>query len=132
MSGTLNLVVNLLGSDKLTGLFRNLIGTGKTARQVMRDMARETAGLERELKKVRREIAGASGNVTDLVTRERELQRQLERSNAELARQRRLLQIDGRSEEHTSELQSLMRISYAVFCLKKNNNTRHNTATRSQ
>src|SRR3546814_2400384 len=26
---------------------------------------------------------------------------------------------DGRSEEHTSELQSLMRISYAVFCLKK-------------
>src|SRR3546814_10556964 len=31
-----------------------------------------------------------------------------------------------RSEEHTSELQSLMRISYAVFCLKKKK-TRHNT-----
>src|SRR3546814_9910470 len=32
----------------------------------------------------------------------------------------------GRSEEHTSELQSLMRISYAVFCLtKKNNDTHH-------
>src|SRR3546814_1223810 len=31
-----------------------------------------------------------------------------------------------RSEEHTSELQSLMRISYAVFCLKKKNNTSHN------
>src|SRR3546814_3709290 len=31
-----------------------------------------------------------------------------------------------RSEEHTSELQSLMRISYAVFCLKKNN-TKHAT-----
>src|SRR3546814_10770632 len=30
---------------------------------------------------------------------------------------------DTRSEEHTSELQSLMRISYAVFCLKKNNIT---------
>src|SRR3546814_5798352 len=29
-----------------------------------------------------------------------------------------------RSEEHTSELQSLMRISYAVFCLKKNNRTK--------
>src|SRR3546814_4242909 len=28
---------------------------------------------------------------------------------------------NGRSEEHTSELQSLMRISYAVFCLKKKN-----------
>src|SRR3546814_5131042 len=31
-----------------------------------------------------------------------------------------------RSEEHTSELQSLMRISYAVFCLKKKNNPNQN------
>src|SRR3546814_5722791 len=30
-----------------------------------------------------------------------------------------------RSEEHTSELQSLMRISYAVFCLKKKSNRNH-------
>src|SRR3546814_5366853 len=30
-----------------------------------------------------------------------------------------------RSEEHTSELQSLMRISYAVFCLKKKNKNNH-------
>src|SRR3546814_3593880 len=35
--------------------------------------------------------------------------------NAEIAKEK------FRSEEHTSELQSLMRISYAVFCLKKNN-----------
>src|SRR3546814_10570418 len=34
-----------------------------------------------------------------------------------------LTEHDGRSEEHTSELQSLMRISYAVFCLKKKKNT---------
>src|SRR3546814_5745804 len=33
-------------------------------------------------------------------------------------------QVLARSEEHTSELQSLMRISYAVFCLKKKTNTR--------
>src|SRR3546814_8189207 len=33
-----------------------------------------------------------------------------------------LLDETSRSEEHTSELQSLMRISYAVFCLKKKNN----------
>src|SRR3546814_2514955 len=31
----------------------------------------------------------------------------------------------GRSEEHTSELQSLMRISYAVFCLKNKNKNEH-------
>src|SRR3546814_5060907 len=34
-----------------------------------------------------------------------------------------------RSEEHTSELQSLMRISYAVFCLKKKITQRKNTST---
>src|SRR3546814_1039671 len=34
-------------------------------------------------------------------------------------RQRRSVERYSRSEEHTSELQSLMRISYAVFCLKK-------------
>src|SRR3546814_3465795 len=35
------------------------------------------------------------------------------------------LQAEARSEEHTSELQSLMRISYAVFCLKKKKYTLH-------
>src|SRR3546814_4959699 len=36
---------------------------------------------------------------------------------------------EGRSEEHTSELQSLMRNSYAVFCLKKKNITTLNLGT---
>src|SRR3546814_5077693 len=46
------------------------------------------------------------------------------------ARFQAFLQNNPRSEEHTSELQSLMRISYAVFCLKKQNvrkKTRYNT-----
>src|SRR3546814_3096744 len=38
-----------------------------------------------------------------------------------------LVDHDLRSEEHTSELQSLMRISYAVFCLKKKNTYNTNT-----
>src|SRR3546814_2044219 len=37
-----------------------------------------------------------------------------------------------RSEEHTSELQSLMRISYAVFCLKKKKTRSHTTNTLSR
>src|SRR3546814_2110136 len=41
-----------------------------------------------------------------------------------------LVRLDNRSEEHTSELQSLMRISYAVFCLKKKKqNTDHTKTT---
>src|SRR3546814_1504157 len=38
----------------------------------------------------------------------------------------------GRSEEHTSELQSLMRISYAVFCLKKKNKYTITTRIRTK
>src|SRR3546814_8420271 len=40
---------------------------------------------------------------------------------------RKMLVDIGRSEEHTSELQSLMRISYAVFCLKTKNKKKANT-----
>src|SRR3546814_10226529 len=41
------------------------------------------------------------------------------RRDAEDVKQLRAAKAKARSEEHTSELQSLMRISYAVFCLKK-------------
>src|SRR3546814_6198663 len=47
--------------------------------------------------------------------------------------QRIELPVDQRSEEHTSELQSLMRISYAVFCLKKKNTqTQHQYDEQTQ
>src|SRR3546814_5184065 len=39
--------------------------------------------------------------------------------------------VGGRSEEHTSELQALMRISYAVFCLTKKNTRKENNVTSS-
>src|SRR3546814_8748595 len=49
-------------------------------------------------------------------------------ANRFFERMGQFLSLIGRSEEHTSELQSLMRISYAVFCLTKKNThtyTRH-------
>src|SRR3546814_6345033 len=46
-----------------------------------------------------------------------------------IGRQFRKRPIARRSEEHTSELQSLMRISYAVFCLKKKNKKPHNNTS---
>src|SRR3546814_10141036 len=45
------------------------------------------------------------------------------------ARRERLRTGSGRSEEHTSELQSLMRTSYAVFCLNKKNTYKQKTVT---
>src|SRR3546814_8573585 len=49
--------------------------------------------------------------------------------------EQRYRHVKKRSEEHTSELQSLMRISYAVFCLKKKNKTKprkHTIETHSK
>src|SRR3546814_8603319 len=45
------------------------------------------------------------------------------RGEHQISRLREARRRAGRSEEHTSELQSLMRSSYAVFCLKKKNTT---------
>src|SRR3546814_7503500 len=57
-----------------------------------------------------RAVAGKGAHEHRLDSRPaKDFQRMIERSN----------EIGSRSEEHTSELQSLMRISYAVFCLKK-------------
>src|SRR3546814_3633358 len=56
-----------------------------------------------------------------------ELQRRHGRGRLEALVQRGWAHVRrGRSEEHTSELQSLMRISYAVFCLKKKKTYRKN------
>src|SRR3546814_9007970 len=61
------------------------------------------------------------------------LDRAVDGRRPELPRVKRTIETD-RSEEHTYELQSLMRISYAVFCLKKKNNNQiipHKTINQS-
>src|SRR3546814_17010659 len=50
----------------------------------------------------------------------------VEQNRLAVARRLGNADIPRRSEEHTSELQSLMRISYAVFCLKKKKKTKNN------
>src|SRR3546814_3843151 len=62
-------------------------------------------------------------------------QRRLDRLRAGPRQPERHVHPEGvaqRSEEHTSELQSLMRISYAVFCLKKKKKSNTCTTTRRQ
>src|SRR3546814_10715006 len=49
----------------------------------------------------------------------------IQQQRSKLCRPVRMSSPSVRSEEHTSELQSLMRISYAVFCLKKKKQTQH-------
>src|SRR3546814_2825436 len=76
-----------------------------------------------------RDLLGGIENTHRIVVEPRRLLRPRSRhrrdfGEREIGLARRLARVAARSEEHTSELQSLMRISYAVFCLKtKNNNT---------
>src|SRR3546814_6474770 len=67
----------------------------------------------------------------------RDHQRQQDKDDADVTEfledvvaRRRRARRKARSEEHTSELQSLMRISYAVFCLKKKKQESANTSTQ--
>src|SRR3546814_5923195 len=65
----------------------------------------------------------------DAITHPPEQQRRIDQLSPISAGARRAIScVLSRSEEHTSELQSLMRISYAVFCLKKKKNITKNAA----
>src|SRR3546814_957748 len=63
-----------------------------------------------------RRICARFKRVTERSYYSREFAPRVDEAGTRVRRQQR---IEARSEEHTSELQSLMRISYAVFCLKK-------------
>src|SRR3546814_1795270 len=89
-----------------------------------------SVGLQRG--QPRRPVAGAAtapGGDADGEHARRPLERQPRRKRfADLAEIERLtVSVPARSEEHTSELQSLMRNSYAVFCLKKKTHKLRNT-----
>ena len=93
---SLKLLVNFSerGLDKLSGGLKNLVGLGKNGSQVFRDLRRDSSKLERELREVRAQLGAASGNVTELVDRERQLERAVEEANEALRRQGKLAQID--------------------------------------
>lgn len=94
MSNKLNLLVNFIGHDKMSGALRNIIGLGRNGSTSLRALSGEAKKVEREMAKVRREIDRGSGNLTELINRERDLERQLGQTNEQLRRQRRLAAIN--------------------------------------
>src|SRR3546814_7587837 len=83
---------------------------------LLADQLQQWCGLQvarlQQLREFRRDDEAQPCEQCDDVDRERDIERIAPAPIVEV-----------RSEEHTSELQSLMRISYAVFCLKKKKNT---------
>src|SRR3546814_3447014 len=91
---------------------------GLAAARAKRDEAREqiAAGMDPAIEKKRARIAARHAAATTFELVAKEWLVKCERDGLALVT---IDKIRWRSEEHTSELQSLMRISYAVFCLKK-------------
>src|SRR3546814_8212542 len=80
-------------------------------------LATQLAQIEHAIRPVAtriEELAGDADNAQRVASLRETIRQQLIPLNLDAA-----IAADMRSEEHTSELQSLMRISYAVFCLKK-------------
>lgn len=91
---SLNLLIKFSekGLSKLDSGMKNLVGLGRSGASSFRDLKREANAFERELKDVRRQIESASGNITELTNREKQLERSLEGANDELRKQGKLYQ----------------------------------------
>lgn len=89
-SSKLNLVVNFQGQDGLSGTLKNIVGLGKSGGAALRGLGQDARSLNRDLKSTRTELAGATGNVTALVAKERELEDALAGVNKQIDRQKRL------------------------------------------
>src|SRR3546814_9270986 len=101
---------DVLYSPTLRGWLFNLsVGPGFTSSPAFEPIVSEDVIAEAVARWRDANPTAPGGVVTQMSSRIRELCSVIEDFNCEIPR----------SEEHTSELQSLMRISYAVFCLKK-------------
>src|SRR3546814_9928200 len=107
-----------------TTLFRSQVGQEQPARRL--GHALEGEGGQHHRQPQRAEADQSEEGIALAEERERPQHVDDELAEEQGERQARL-----RSEEHTSELQSLMRISYAVFCLKKKT-TKHKTNANNE
>lgn len=96
MSNKLSLVVNFAstGLNQMSAGLRTMVGLGRNGSQALRALNGDARRLQREMRDVSRELSRGSGNVTELVNRERELERALAGVNQQLQRQQRLRAID--------------------------------------
>src|SRR3546814_2258845 len=103
-----------------TTLFRS---TGKN--HELMQLSRDNVKMAVQLGQLEKERGQARAEHLQLQHEIEELKAQAQDQQTLEACWSKELQANERSEEHTSELQSLMRSSYAVFCLKKKKNKKH-------
>src|SRR3546814_5268922 len=120
--------------DPATAAFQRLEGEIAVLRRAVENLATEKANIDipdysSTLGEMAEQLKAATSileTITDKPAMDLTPENMAQRIDqaARKGRQSDREQITARSEEHTSELQSLMRISYAVFCLKKKKHTK--------
>lgn len=94
MSSKLSLLVNFIGVDKLSGSLRNIIGLGRKGSTSLKGLTGESRKLQAQLRKVQQELASSTGNVSELIDRERQLKRAIEETNRQIEQRKRLNAIE--------------------------------------
>lgn len=105
MDRKLALTIMFAGADRLSGTMKKIVGLGEKGTTTLAKMKREARDLDRQLASVRADMAGASGNITQLVNRERQLEKAIAGVNRAAERQKTLLTIDnrvGRMQAHAA------------------------------
>ncbi|MES2905027.1 MAG: phage tail tape measure protein [Pseudomonadota bacterium] len=98
MNNKLALIVQFTGVDQLSGSLRNIVGLGRSGAGALRDLQSESRRLKREMEEAARAIATGSGNLTELIDREKELAAALEATNAQMEQQKANLEVDARAD----------------------------------
>lgn len=98
MDNKLTLTVQFAALDQLSGALRSIAGLGRTGSSALRALQGDARQLKRDMREASAAIASSSGNVTQLIDRERSLAAQLARTNRLIEQQKRLMAIDARAD----------------------------------
>jgi len=107
MNNKLSLLVNFVGVDKMSGALRNIIGLGRQGSRSLGDLRKESQGLGKELREIRKEMAGSAQASLELAGRERELEQAIGRTNAEIAERKRLYAIEAGHRANLAKAEAL-------------------------
>lgn len=94
MSNKLSLLVNFIAVDKMSGALRNFVGLGRDGSKSLKALSAEAKKLDRDMAKLKKDMAADPFGLKMLVSKEEELARKIAATNTQLEKQKRLAAIN--------------------------------------
>lgn len=107
MNNKLALIVQFSGIDNLSGSLRNIIGLGRTGSGALRTLQADANRLKREMREVGQAISSSSGNVTQLINRERALAGEIAKTTRLINERKAALEVSARADAIRQQGESL-------------------------